>query len=201
MSNGYIKHRVTISGDTLIMHNGQLADPSNKYARALKEVSSDRTRKRTDEGILAMGNIELEGGLYLDAKGRVIVPSRVLEASIVEGAKKTKGGKNALAGMFVDTDGVLDYAGGPLGVKELIESPDHRLTVGVVVGQVRVMRVRPFFKDWSTSFEVSVLEEIAGTNTLKTWLTNAGSFIGLGDWRPRYGRFEVDSVTVLKGKK
>jgi hypothetical protein len=199
MATGYLKHRVTIAGSTLLMHNGQTADPLNKYAKAFKEITSDKQRKKTEEGIIALGNLEYEAGLYLSKKGQVIIPSRVLEAHIAEAARKTKEGKTALAGMFVDTDGVLEYEGGPLTVKQLIASEGHRLTVPVSVNQSKVIRVRPLFQNWSTSFEVSILEEMAGTSTLKTWLTNGGNFVGLGDWRPRHGRYEVKSVSVLKG--
>ena len=201
MSSGYIKHKVTIGGDTLIMHNGQTADPLNKYAKALKAVTSDKQRKKTDEGIVEMGNIEYEAGLYLNAKNQVILPSRVVEAHIAEAARKTKEGKTALAGMFVDTDGVLEYEGGPLTVKQLVASPDHRLTVPVAVNQSKVIRVRPLFRNWSCSFEVSILEEMAGTATLQTWLNNGGNFVGLGDWRPRYGRYEVRAVEVIRSRK
>lgn len=199
MSNGYLKHKVTIGGSTLLMHNGQTADPLNKYAKALKAVTSDKARKKTDEGIIEMGRIEMEAGLYLNAKKQVILPSRVIEAHLAEAARKTKEGKVALAGMFVDTDGVLEYEGGPLSVAKLLDSEAHRLTCAVVVGQAKVMRVRPLFTNWTSSFEVSILEEMAGTSTLETWLRNGGNFVGLGDWRPRYGRYAVKEVKVIKG--
>jgi hypothetical protein len=198
MTTGYLKHKVTIAGSTLLMHNGQTADPLNKYAKALKAVTSDKARKKTDEGIIEMGRIEMEAGLYLNKKQQVIMPSRVLEAHLAEAARKTKEGKVALAGMFVDTDGILAYEGGPLSVAKLLDSEEHRLTCAVVVGQAKVMRVRPLFTNWSTTFEVSVLEEMANTSTLETWLRNGGNFVGLGDWRPRYGRYEVKEVKVIK---
>jgi len=197
MSDGYIKHRVTISGDKILLHNGQTADPLNKFAKAMKSITSDRTLKKTDDGILELMRIEYEAGLYLNAKKQVIIPSRVLEANIAEGARKTKEGKSALAGSFVDCDAVLQYAGGPLTVKQLLDSEDHRLTVGVGVNNSRIMRTRPLFTDWSATFEVSVLAEMAGSTALKTWLTNAGKFIGLCDYRPRYGRYEVTNFEVL----
>lgn len=198
MSNGYIKVNVSIGGDQLIMHNGQTSDPLNVYAKRLKEVTSDRQRKKTDEGILEMGRIECEAGLYLDAKKRVILPTRVLEAHIAEGARKTKEGKQALAGMFVDTAGILAYDGGPLTVAQIIDSPEHQLRLSVVVGQVKVMRVRPFFTNWSTTFQVSILEEMVTPSMLRTWLTNGGAFVGIGDYRPRYGRYEVRKFEVQK---
>jgi hypothetical protein len=197
MSDGYIKHRVTISGDRLLMHNGQTADPLNRYAKAMRAITSDRTLKKTDDGILELMKIEYEAGLYLDTKKRVVIPSRVLEAHIAEGARKTKEGKTALAGSFVDCDATLSYDGGPLTVKQLIDSEDHRLTVGVGVNNSRIMRTRPLFTNWSATFEVSVLAEMAGSSSLKTWLTNGGKFIGIGDYRPRYGRYEVSNFEVL----
>lgn len=196
-NSGYIQHRITVGGDKILLHNGQTADPLNKYAKAMKEITSDRALKKTDEGIVSLMKIEYEAGLYLNAKKQVIIPSRVLEANIAEGARKTKEGKSALAGMFVDSDAVLEYAGGPLTVKQLLESEEHRLTVGVGVNNSRIMRTRPLFTDWKATFEVSVLAEMAGSTALKTWLTNAGKFIGLCDYRPRYGRYEVLSFEVL----
>jgi hypothetical protein len=198
MSTGYQKVNVSIGGDQLIMHNGQTADPLNKYAKALKAVTSDKARKKTDEGIVEMGRIECEAGLYLDAKNRVILPTRVLEAHISEGARKTKEGKSALAGMFVDTDGVLAYDGGPLTVAKILDSAAHQLRLSVVVGQAKVMRVRPFFQNWSTTFQVSILEEMVTPEMLKTWITNGGNFVGIGDYRPRYGRYDLKKFEVVK---
>jgi hypothetical protein len=193
-STGYLKFKVSIAGDHLLMHNGQTADPLNKYAKAMKEITKDRQRKGTEEGIIALGNVEFEAGLYLNPKKQVIIPSRVLEAHLTEGAKKTKEGKLALAGMFVDTDATFTYDGGPLSLRELIESPDHRLQMGVTVGQGTVQRVRPYFTGWQACFQVSILEEIVTPSMLKTWITNGGSFVGLCDYRPRYGRYSLKSM-------
>jgi hypothetical protein len=201
MANGYIKHRVTIGGSTLLMHNGQTADPLNKYAKAMKTITSDRALKKTDEGIEQLMRIEYEAGLYLDSKKRVILQSRVLEAHLSEAARRTKEGKLALAGMFVDTDGVLEYDGGPLSLAELLDSDDHRFTTGVGVNGSTVMRTRPLFTNWKTTFEVSVLGEMAGSSSLRAWLENGGNFIGIGDYRPRYGRYELKAFEVLAEKK
>lgn len=191
MSTGYAKYRVTIGGSTLLMHNGQTADPLNKYSKAMKEITADRQRKKTDEGIAELARIEYEAALYLNAKRQVILPSRILEAHISEAARKTKEGKVALAGMFVDTDGILEYEGGPLTVEKLLDSEEHRLTVPVCVNGSRVVRTRPLFRNWKTTFEVSILEEMVSANSLKTWLENGGNFVGIGDYRPRYGRYEL----------
>jgi hypothetical protein len=105
MAKGYLQYECELSGDSLIMHNGQTADPLNSFSKAMKEISGKR--KKTDADFEALANIEYQAGLYLNAKGQVIIPSRVLESVLVEGAKKSKEGKLALSGMFVDTDAIL----------------------------------------------------------------------------------------------
>jgi hypothetical protein len=196
MSVGYIRHRVVIAGQSLLMHSGQLADPLNAYAKALKEVS--KKRGKTDEDHSRLADLEFEGSLYLDSKKRVVLPSMVLEAHICEAARKSKAGKTALAGLFVDGDAVLEYAGGPLTLKALVASKDHRLVAGVRVQQSRVMRTRPLFTNWSATFEVSLLSTAANSEELRRWLDDGGAMVGLCDYRPRHGRYEVRKFEVIK---
>ena len=120
---GYMQYDVTLQGDSLIMHNGQTANPLNPFSKAMKEISGKR--KKTDSDYEAMSNIEYKAGLYVDAKNNVIIPSRVLESVLAEGAKKSKEGKLALSGMFVDTDALLDYEGYPMSLDELMNSQNE----------------------------------------------------------------------------
>ena len=83
----------------LIMHNGQTADPLNKFARELKQLSGKR--KKTDEDYAAMAKIEWMAGLYVNNDGYLIVPSFVIESAIYEGAKKQKLGFRAFVQSLV----------------------------------------------------------------------------------------------------
>jgi hypothetical protein len=145
--------------------------------------------------------LEYEAGLYLDSQKRVILPSKLLEAAIVEGAKCDKEGQLALAGLYVDTDAVLEYEGGPLAVADLIESDAHRLVAGVTVGQGTVMRTRPIFKNWRATFLVSLNPESANERQLQQWVQKCGSVKGLCDWRPRHGRFVVEQFQAVTWTK
>ena len=58
----------------------------------------------------------------------------------------------------------------------------------------RIMRTRPKFPAWALSFELAYQDEIANRSSIEKWLTDAGQFVGLCDYRPRFGRFEVDHV-------
>jgi hypothetical protein len=56
----------------------------------------------------------------------------------------------------------------------------------------KIMRYRPIFRNWSLSATVMVNEDVVNLNEVKKALVDAGNLIGLGDYRPRFGRFDVE---------
>lgn len=171
----------------MLMHNGQTADPLNKYARMMKEISGKRNKTEAD--FLEMARIEFAAGLYANADGPVL-PARSLEATIIEGARKSKLGKLALAGVIVERHAQLEYDG-PRDTKALFEDDRFRFAVAVRVGTAKVMRTRPIFNEWSAKVDVRYLGDIINERDLLTAIRNAGQLCGIGDWRPRYGRFAL----------
>lgn len=182
----YAQFKASILLADLIMHNGQTADPLNPYAKAMKMISSKR--KKVDADFEALAEIEYEAGLYLNPSREVVLPGRLFESMIAEGARKSKEGKLALSGTFVDNDPVIAYDGGPKTLAELKASPAHRLTVNVRVGQAKVMRCRPIFRNVSADFLISLNTDVANEAQLRKWIEDGLNLVGLGDWRPRHGR-------------
>lgn len=173
----------------LLMHNGQTADPLNKFAKAMKEVSSKR--KKTEADYEEMARIEFIAGLYMDKDGPVI-PSRMIEANITNGARQAKLGKLAQAGVIVDRHAKLEYDG-PRDAKSLFEDDNFRFAVPVRIGQQKIIRTRPIFNEWKAEIEVKYLDDVINQRDLMTAIRNAGALAGFGDWRPRYGRFGLSS--------
>lgn len=58
----------------------------------------------------------------------------------------------------------------------------------------KVYRVRPAIYDWELTFRFSDAGGRLTKDTLNDMLSNAGLFVGFGDWRPQYGRFMVKKV-------
>jgi len=187
----YKEYDAEINLPRVLMHNAQTANPLNEFAKALKAISGKRNKTEADH--LAMARIEYEAGLYLNAKREVIIPGRVFEACIAEGAKKSKEGKVALSTTIVENDAVITYDGCPLTVEELLESEDHKLVVPVKVGMAKIMRTRPLFHNVSAVFTVSLQTELANPGQLERWITDCLNQVGVGDWRPRYGRGTLDN--------
>lgn len=181
-----ITYSVEIELANLILHNSQLADPTNKFAVAMKEVS--KIRSKTDADYKKLADLEFTGSLYVNRQNEVILPGRLFEAMIHEGSKISREGKTALASVIVENDPVISYDGGPLSVEELLKSEQHRLVVAVRVQQAKVMRTRPIFENVKASFIVSIDDGLSDAKSLKTWIEAALNSKGIGDWRPRHGR-------------
>jgi copper chaperone CopZ len=182
--------KVTIKGVApLLLHNGQTADPTNKFARAMKEISGKR--KKTDEDYLEMAKIEWHAGLYVNGQKKIIIPAKCFEASIYDGAKKSKLGKAFKSAVFVESDSILDIGKKYGEATELWEQEEFRDVQGVRVSQARIMRTRPIFHNWQASFVVLYDDEQVNLADVKRAIDDAGSKSGIGDYRPRYGRFEV----------
>ena len=182
---------ITIRGLTpLLMHNGRLADPIDPAAEALAKLTGKR--KKTREDHLAVSKCEWYGSLYVDEKGAPCLPGEVIEAALVEGAKKFKLGKVAKGGIIVFGNFALEYEG-PKNVDKLWAAGGHLKRAGVKVGMARVIRSRPIFPEWSVSFDVQWDPSLVKDEDQIFEIASSAGLTGIGDWRPKFGRFEVVS--------
>ena len=116
----------------VILHNGQTANPMNKFAKQMKQVSSKRVK--TDADFEELARIEWYASLYTD-KGRICFPGECLEAGFIAGARKSKNGKQAQAGLFVSHNPILEFDGADLSVDQLWERDQNKFSKAVRVGQ------------------------------------------------------------------
>lgn len=174
----------------VLLHNGQTADPTNKLAKALKQISSKRAK--TDADFEEMARIEFMAGLYMDKNGPVL-PAENLTAMLIKAAKKRREGPAATSGMFVLEHASLEYEG-PREAASLWEDEQYRHVALVVVQRNRIARTRPIFHEWSAVVKVTYEDELVNETQLDEWFDIAGAQIGIGDWRPRFGRFIVEPL-------
>ena len=185
-----LKFKLT-SESPLLMHNGQLADPLNKFSKDLKRVSGKRAK--TDADFAEMAKIEWYASLYVD-DGKLCIPMEVLEAALVEGAKKQKLGKQTQSTLFVTKNAILHFDGDKLTADELWERGANRLTTGVRIQRNRVMRTRPRIEKWWCEAEVQFDDKILDPAKITEIVTTTGREIGIGDWRPKFGRFTASPL-------
>ena len=183
------KYRLT--GDvSLIFHNGQTADPRNKFARALKQISSKRTKTEADYE--EMAHLEFLAGLYMTEAGPAI-PQEVLDAALIAGAKKSKEGQVAKSACYTVKPALLVYDG-PRDAEGLWADERFQFSRPVRVGMARVMRMRPVFEKWSAEIELTYEASLINLSRVDAWLNDAGTQVGICDWRPQHGRFTAERL-------
>ena len=180
-----------------IMHNGQMSDPLNTYAKELKKITSKKVK--TDQDHLEMARIEWFAALYVDDKNRPCWPGENIEAMLVGAAKKNRLGNQTKSGLFCDGNFPLIYDG-PKDANDLwsfkqFDKNPFISRVPVVVNKARVMRTRPIFNIWSLEFTVNYMDDILNRDLIIDFVRTSGRIIGLSDWRPKYGRFEIEMIS------
>lgn len=178
------------SSAPLLMHNGQTADPTNKWSKLMKQISSKRAK--TDADYEELARIEFLAGLYMDANGPALPPN-MIASMLVAAAKKVKEGQVAKSGAFCLEPVSLIYDG-PRTADKLWGDETFRFSSIVRIGTNRVSRMRPIFNTWAANVTLHVEDTLVNIARVDEWMRIAGTQIGLGDWRPQYGRFVAKRV-------
>lgn len=185
-----MKFRISVIGtQPLLMHNARLADPLDEYAKKLKRVSAKQ--KKTEDDYQEMARLEFLGGLYYDQELGPFVPGQNFERCIVDAGKKLKLGTKLKSAMIIPGNiNPLSYDG-PRDLSGLLADENFRHRASAKVGMQRIMRTRPQFRDWACYADGDLDETQMDFDQLNQVVAIAGVVIGMGDWRPRFGRFEA----------
>lgn len=184
--------KLNITGtDPLLMHNARLSDEFDPIVRLMKEIISKRTNK-TDDDRWELRRLEFHGGLYMDKNLGPYIPGQNIERALRDAAVVTRQGKNIQRGVVVLTSRARLEYDGPRDADDLWEDKNYVSSASIKVGTSRVIRTRPMFQEWAVSVDLSLDTEIMDRETLEGIVHRAGKSVGLGDWRPRYGKFSAE---------
>jgi hypothetical protein len=184
---------VTIKGDApLLQHRFPVPDLASMTKGGTKQTGAkDYTEEWREH-------------LYV-TKGQVFQPATHLEGALVKAAvnfkitgKRGKTYKDLFrAAVFVAPEEILHGVDEP---DELDTDADKRLYLDmrpVVVQRARIVRIRPAFSPgWELSFQIEVIDDQINATLLQDILTLAGKSVGIGDFRPKFGRFSVVKFEV-----
>lgn len=183
-----MQFKISLQGQRpLLMHNSRLANPLDPIARQLKTISSKR--KKTDEDHEAMSKIEFLGSLYHDSTLGPYFPGENIQRCLVEAARFNNLGKKVERGLFIETEQNPLVYKGPRTSEKLWEDESFRHFAIVRVGTSRIVRTRPQFQQWELEAHGRLDESQISWDQLGEICQNAGMYVGLGDWRPRFGTF------------
>jgi hypothetical protein len=153
--------------------------------------------------------------IHVNPAGSVFIPSMAIKNTIegasqylsenIEGKGKATYTKNIRAGILIAVSPVLLRKDGK--AMTLADVKPERVFVpsnGKRGGSTRVWKIFGDFFDWHAEVEIHLIDRllIDDSERIEKYLSHAGTFIGLGRWRPQngglYGRFKVTKFAAMK---
>lgn len=154
-------------------------------------------KSKAAKGSAAKKTDNLESYVYRNHAGEICVPGEYLRGAIIAAAKYRQDPrsprKSAVDIIKAAVVSLTPLAS--LGVKEW--NYEHKCRVQIQ--RSGVTRVRPAISEgWKAVFILMVnLPEYVSTGMLHGLINDAGRLIGVADFRPTYGRFNVTKFTLL----
>lgn len=179
----------------LLLNAPTTVDPLAPLTKQIKVLTGKRSKTEDDHAEIA--RLEYIAGIYHDPDFGPYVPGFMVEAAIRAGAKLTKKGAAVQRALFVSSDVNPIIYKGPRDLDGLWADPNFRNSSPVKVGMSRTMRTRPQFLSWEVTADAVLDDAVLDLDVLRSVTSTAGELTGIGDWRPRYGRF----TAVIKEKK
>lgn len=175
---------LTITGSSdLLFHrwNCEAVDAKAKAAKNSKSKKSD----------------DVESYLWRNDAGELCIPGEYLRQSIIMAAKFRQDPRSPRkSAMDLFKAGVVTLTNlSSLGVRD----SDYLDTRRVMVQRAGINRTRPAMRaGWKAGFELQILTpEYIDPHFLQDVIQMAGRLVGIGDFRPTFGRFNVTAFEVL----
>ena len=181
-SNPYVV-TITIVGTADLLCHAWNSDSVEEKAAAAKGSKA----KKTDD---------VESYVYRNDEGAICIPGRYLRGALV-GAAKFRQDPRSPRKSAVDL-----FKAGIVSLTQLASLGssdwDYLDKQRVVVNHGGINRTRPAFRaGWRAAFDVLVaIPEYISPEILRDVATNAGRLVGIGDFRPTYGRFAIDRFEI-----
>lgn len=175
---------VTVEGSCPILFHRWNCDAVEAKAKAAK-------------GSAAKKNDDIESYVYRNEAGEICLPGEYLRQSIIMAAKFRQDPrsprKSAMDLFKAAVISLTDLAS--LGTTEWDFEDRRRVTVQ----RNGITRIRPAMREgWKATVQLMVnIPEYVSPTLLRSVLDDAGRLVGVGDFRPTYGRFTVSNWQVL----
>jgi hypothetical protein len=159
-------------------------------------VEAVETKAKAAKGSAAKKSDDVESYLYRNDDGEICLPGEYLRQSIIMAAKFKQDPRSPRkSAMDLFKAAVITLTPlASLGVTE----PDFLDRRRVMVQRNGITRTRPAMKEgWAATVELMCnLPEYVNPTLLRQVLDDAGRLIGVGDFRPTYGRFAVSNWSI-----
>lgn len=162
----------------------------NRFDTELHGENTSKSKKK-----VYVPEEEAKRCLYKNTNGEIYQPSEHIYQSMIRAAVDFKyEGKKTYKDVI--TSGIVIS---PEEIPLITDAPYEIDARGAVVQRARIVRWRPRFNKWKLQFSIDILDdENISVPVLKEILEKSGATKGIGDYRPRFGRFYVSEFKVIQ---
>ena len=148
-------------------------------------------KSKAAKGSKAKKQDDIETYVYRNDKGELCLPGEYLRQSVINAAKFRQDPRSPRkSAMDLYKAGIVSLTHlSSLGVKDWDYEDRRRVTIN----RAGITRVRPAMSaGWRASFQIMInLPEYIDPTALRETIEQAGRLIGVGDFRPTFGRFGI----------
>jgi hypothetical protein len=160
-------------------------------------VEGVESKANAAKGSKAKKTDDLETYVYRDSHGMLSLPGEYLRQSVIMAAKFRQDPRSPRkSAMDLYKAGVVSLT---LLASLGVDTWDYEDKRRVTIQRNAITRVRPaLHAGWKATIEFAVLlPEYIMQADLHDVVTNAGRLVGVGDFRPTYGRFQIIGFDIL----
>lgn len=173
----------TLTGTSDLLFHRWNCEAVDEKAKAAKNSKS----KKTDN---------VESYVYRNEDGEICIPGEYVRQSTIHSAKYQQDPRSPRkSAMDMFKAGIISLTPlSSLGLKKW----DYEDRRRVVIQRAGINRTRPAIRSgWKADFEFMVLlPEYISPQLLHEVVSNAGKLVGIGDFKPTYGRFCITSFEI-----
>lgn len=178
----------------LLQSNPRTINPLDPMTRRLNDLVREKpAADRTLDDLEAITRCEWEASLYYDPDIGPYIPSEWVEAALKKGGGLSRDGAKVQRSLLLTEIQVPLLYRGTRKIEEMYaDRAGFVLTIPVRnAGRNggRVMRTRPMFRDWVVSADAELDTTVLDLKDLRRVGETTGRLLGIGDYRPKYGRF------------
>lgn len=192
-----------VGNNEIRINNPQSADPLNKYAKAMKEINAIHHTKKTDADREKLEHLSIESKLYFNDNLGVWIPSTWVMAGLGGVSFKLVGiGKKVIReGVFMNQDKLkLSYSGmqSVKKIEDVVLNPDFKTVEFHTIDRKKIAKGTPKFDNWSFNIDIDFDEEVITEQEIVACLKMMVTRKGFGDFRPTYGRGQIEDLIITE---
>lgn len=178
----------------LLIQSERTANPMDPIVKEIRKYTSKKPKDKTDADYVAIARLEFEAAFYNGTAFAAIgpyLPGLNIAACLRDAAKSQRKGATVVRAIEVlETEVPIKFKG-PRVIADLWQKQEFVDIRGVKPTKGKVMRCRPIIRDWSMEATIEYEETMLNRSEIIDIAKYAGSYVGIGTFRPTFGRFKV----------